>query len=172
MNQKEKQEFSSAGTSINGKKVPAIFKRIKWEPGTKNLDWGGGKYDTACDYMRDIGCQNAIYDPYNRTPGENAMTLLDAPYDTATVSNVLNVIKEKSARVGTVENALIYLKSGGTMYIGVYEGDGSGAGRKTKTGCWQNNRKLEDYMEELERFRPVIRKHMIIITKEEKHDET
>ena len=168
MNQEEKQEFSSAGTSVNSRKVPAIFKRIKWKKGTRNLDRGGGKYDTACDYMASIGCENAIYDPYNRMPGENALVLMDAPYDTVTISNVLNVIKEKAIRIGTVENALIYLKDGGTMYIGVYEGNGSGAGCKTKTGCWQNNRKLEGYMEELEQFHPVIRRHMIIITKEGK----
>ncbi len=161
----KKQEFKSAGTSINSKKVPAVFSRVEWRAGTKNLDWGGGKYDTACEFMEKIGCQNVIYDPFNRTPEENEAALAGAPYDTVTISNVLNVVKEKGTRVEIVKEALRYLKEGGIMYVTVYEGDGGGVGRETKKGCWQCNKRLREYAQELKeaQLRPSVVKNMIMI---------
>ncbi len=164
-----KQEFASAGTSVNSKRVPAVFKKVRWVKGTRNLDWGGGKYDTATEYMASIGCDNAIYDPYNRAPGANRITLMCAPYDTATISNVLNVIKERHIRLQTVENCLIYVADGGFAYITVYEGDRTSRGKRTKEGCWQNNRRIQAYASELAEagYKPRIKKGMIIIKKGE-----
>lgn len=146
---KEEQKFCSAGTSINSTKVPSLFKKVEWKKGTRNLDWGGGRYDTATVYMSSLGCKNIIYDPFNRTNEENSAALEGAPYDTVTISNVLNVIAEKEVRIETVEKAMEYLKPEGWMYIKVYEGDRSGVARPTKEGCWQCNRKTREYFEEI-----------------------
>lgn len=179
MNQKEKKEekgeqkFCSAGTSINGKKVPAVFKKVSWKRGTRNLDWGGGKYDTATVYMNSLGCKNVIYDPFNRTEEENEKALSDAPYDTVTVSNVLNVIKEEDVRIKTVREAMRNLKKGGKMYVTIYEGDGSGEGRETKKDCWQNNEKLQFYVQELESagFRTEVKRGVITVYRKKDREE-
>ena len=64
---KDKQKITSKDTSINKNVYPAVFNRVKdWEEGTVNLDIGGGKYDTATDYLENFGVENLIYDPYNR----------------------------------------------------------------------------------------------------------
>lgn len=169
MNQIMNQKFSSSGTSINSKKVPAVFKKVSWKKGTRNLDWGGGKYDTASEYMESIGCENVTYDPFNRTEEENEKALNGAPYDTVTVSNVLNVIMEKDIRVETVREAMRSLKKGGEMYIAIYEGDGSGKGRETKKDCWQNNEKLQFYVQELEAagFKAKVKRGVIIMRESE-----
>ena len=60
------QEFTSAKTSINKNKVPALFKLAVFKPDTVNLDYGGGKFDTATEYLKKFNVTNLIYDPYNR----------------------------------------------------------------------------------------------------------
>lgn len=159
------QEYKSAATSINSKKVPALFKRIGWSPGTVNLDWGGGKYDTATDYLAGIGVKNFIYDPFNRTPEHNAKIGALGSYDTATISNVLNVIKEPEIRKEIICKVLDFLRKGGIIYVGVYEGNASGIGRQTKEGSWQTNMKTASYLKELQEFNPVIKNKTIIIKK-------
>ena len=167
------QKYTSASTSINSGKVPALIKKLRWdmlEPGSRNLDWGGGRYDTATEYLKTFGIKNVIYDPFNRSPEEN-QEALDVEkyglYDTITISNVLNVIAEKEIRYATVRNALDYLKPGGGLYISVYEGNRSGQGRETKPGCWQCNMKLADYADELKPLMPFLLPGLIMILKED-----
>ena len=76
-----------------------------------------------------------MYDPYNRNCADNKEALAAGPFDTITLSNVLNVIKEKRIRYHIVRKCLSLLKPGGTIYISVYEGDRSKVGRKTKEDC-------------------------------------
>ena len=143
------QSITSANTSVNSIKVPALFKRIKnWAPNTINLDYGGGKYDTATKYLKDLKIKNCIYDPFNRSQKDNQQTLNKAPFDSATVSNVLNVIKEPEIRKEVIQEALNLLKQNALLYITIYEGNKSGIGRQTSKG-WQENRKLKDYLLEL-----------------------
>ena len=151
------QKITSAKTSINSTRIPAIFKHpaIKWQAGTRNLDWGGGRYDTATEYLKGLGVLNAIYDPYNREAAHNAKVLAEAPYDSATVSNVLNVVQGAENRKNIIKDALDYVKEGGIIYIKVYEGNRSGTGKITKQGsCWQENRKTSSYADELKEFKP------------------
>ena len=55
------------------------------------------------------------------------------------------------------------MKSGGTAYFTVYEGNGSGEGKATKAG-YQLNKKTVDYVEEIEDiFGSVTRKGKLII---------
>lgn len=151
--------ITSAKTSINKNKVPALFKHIPWRPGTMNLDLGGGRYDTATEYLRVRNVINKIYDPYNRTQEENE-DALSHTYDTVTISNVLNVIPSYDARIDLLKLALNHVKKGGTIYIKVYEGNGSGKGNITQNGeSYQANRVLKDFMEN--EVREVFSKHDI-----------
>lgn len=164
---KTDQEYTSAATSIHKNKVPAIFKKIAWQPHSRNLDWGGGKYDTATEYLKTLNVSNFIYDPFNRTEDHNAMIGEHGSYDTATISNVLNVIKELEIRKNIITKVLDFLKKRGIIYIVVYEGNRSGVGKITKKDSWQNNMKLSAYAEELKEFNPTIKKNIIIIQKED-----
>lgn len=151
------QKITSAKTSINSTRVPALFKHpaIQWQAGTRNLDWGGGRYDTATEFLKGLGVENAIYDPYNREAAHNARVLAGSPYDSATVSNVLNVVQGKENRRNIIKDVLDNVKEGGIIYIKIYEGNGSGTGEETQQGsCWQENRKTSSYVDELKEFNP------------------
>ena len=141
------QKIPSHGTSLA--QVPALHKKVKWVPGTRNLDYGGGRYDHATEFLREKGVENFVFDPYNRDAQHNAEVKAGAPYDSCTIANVLNVIAEPGARKRVLENAKSMVKPGGAVYISVYTGDNSGAGRETSKG-WQENRKTKDYQAEIE----------------------
>ena len=156
------QTITSARTSINKSKVPALFgladRRGAWLPGTLNLDFGGGRYDTASEWMLTRGVVSLVYDPYNRTDEHN-QGVIDAIVcsggaDTVTCSNVLNVIREPDARDAVIRGCYDALKAGGTVYFTVYEGDGTGVGRQTGADQWQENRPTADYMQEVWKWFP------------------
>lgn len=161
------QEYTSANTSINSSKLPAIFKLINLSPNTINLDFGGGRFDNASEYLAAKDVTNLIYDPYNRS-SEHNKNVLDTirknnGADTATCSNVLNVIKEENARHTVIQNIYNLLKSNGIAYFTVYEGTGKGNEGATKSG-YQLNRKTVDYVDEIkEVFSNVTRKGKLII---------
>lgn len=151
------QEYTSAKTSINSAKLPAIFHLAEFNPDTINLDYGGGKFDNAAEYLNSIGVTNLVYDPYNRTSEHNMSVLKQIRKnngaDTATLSNVLNVIKEEYIRQEVLSNIKKLLKDNGILYITVYEGDGSGRERPTAAG-YQLNRKTADYLDEIRKVFP------------------
>lgn len=156
------QEFTSAKTSINSKKLPAIFSMIHLEPDTVNIDYGGGRFDNATDYLAQQKVHNFVYDPYNRTSEHNNEVLntlsKNGGADTATLSNVLNVIKEQEARNNVLQNLAKLTKPGGKIYITVYEGTGKGNEGATSSG-YQLNRKTEDYLEEVRSVFPDAVRH-------------
>jgi hypothetical protein len=161
------QEFDSRNTSINSGKLPAIFRMVNFQPDTINLDYGGGKFDNAAEYLADFGVTNLVYDPYNRSSEHNNEVLREirenGGADTTTCSNVLNVIKERDVRLNVLKNIKKLTKSGGTVYITVYEGSGKGNEGPTKSG-YQLNRKTADYLEEIQMIFPdVTRKGKLII---------
>lgn len=163
------QKISSANTSINSSKLPAIFNRVKFVPGELNLDFGGGKFDNATEFLAQQGVESLVYDPYNRTSEHNAEVLArvreNGGADTITLSNVLNVIAEPEARLAVLRNCKRLLKSGGTLYITVYEGTGKGDERETKAG-YQLNRKTDGYIDEISSvFSDVTPKGKLIIAK-------
>lgn len=151
------QEFTSENTSINSTKLPAIFKMVSFEPGTTNIDYGGGRFDNVADYLTQYDVINLVYDPYNRTPEHNKeviKTLRRAGgADTATCSNVLNVIKEPEVRKNVLENISKIVKPGGKVYITVYEGSGKGDEGPTKAG-YQLNRRTAEYLDEIREVFP------------------
>ena len=148
-----KQNISSAGTSLN--QVPALHKdpRIEW--GDTNIDIGAGAYEAATEYLKAKGVTNLKWDPYNQSEAVNRSTLKylqdGKKADTATCANVLNVIREKDARLNVILQAAKSIDSDGKAYFMVYEGDGSGKGKETSKG-WQNNLKTREYADEIRAY--------------------
>lgn len=146
-----KQEISSKNTSVNI--VPSTMKVIKFKPGTINLDYGGGKYEKATEYMKSKGVTNLVFDPFWRKRDYNINVLQtiikNNGADTVTCNNVLNVIKEPEVRLNVIKNCYKLLKRKGMCYFLTYEGNKSGVGEKTSKG-WQENRKTDTYLSEIE----------------------
>lgn len=168
MKTKSKQKYTSANTSINKKKVPAVFKKISWKPNTINLDIGGGKYNTATIYLHGFHVKNLIVDKYNRSEEHNLAMLeivrQNGGADTVVCSNVLNVISEKEIRLEVINDCHNNLKDNGICYFYIYEGDSSGIGKETKKDCWQNNLKTKYYLSEvLSIFKSAFLKGKLII---------
>lgn len=162
-----KQQFTSAATSINSKKLPAVYGKIKSAPAVL-LDYGCGRYT---DHIRAALPETDYlpYDVYNQPQQVNAATVarLDSlrsaavPVDVV-CSNVLNVIAEDDIIRDIAHQIMTVIRSGGgTAYITVYEGNRSGEGKQTGPDQYQRNAPLRDYL----RFFPgaVIRSGMIIV---------
>lgn len=161
------QEYDSADTSINSSKLPAVYRMINIPKGTVGIDFGGGRFDNAVEHIKDLGATLCVYDPYNRTAEHNREVLrtlrANGGADWAVNSNVLNVIKEGSARKGVLENIKKITKNGAPIYITVYEGRGDGKEGPTKSG-YQLNRKTADYLEEIQEVFPdATRKGKLIV---------
>lgn len=171
---KSKQKYTSQKTSINKTKTPAIFKEVEkkkgWNKGSTNLDLGGGKYDTLSDKLLECyGIENFIYDPFNRSESHNENTLKtinSKSPDTVTISNVLNVIKEKDERLNILRNAYNYMSNNSTLFITVYEGNGSSKGSVVRDDQYQLNLKTKEYKKEISEVFPFVEiKGKLIICK-------
>lgn len=163
------QEFSSKETAVNGGqgRTPAIFNTVKrlggWKSGTVNLDYGGGTEDAdavADRFFDPLGVTNVIYDKFNQTDEHNQAVVRflrsRGGADTATLSNVLNVIKEDHIRREVLEDVHSMLKQNGTLFIYVHEGtkaDQEMGARQTTKG-WQNFRKVGTYLDEVQEYFP------------------
>jgi hypothetical protein len=97
------QKFTSALTSV--KQVPALHKQYRLFTGKSVLDYGGGRYDLGINYLKDAGFHAEVFDPFNRSAKHNEL-VLQGQYDTVIISNVLNVIKEKSVRIAVITHAM------------------------------------------------------------------
>ena len=174
------QEVSSAATAMNVSKLPKTFalldkQGVKWESGSINADIGGGSFDNVTEALEKLGVVNYVYDPFNRTSEENreaVSAIRDGQADTATVNNVLNVIKEEEARELVIKQAANAIGRGGKAYFLIYEKDGDGVGKDTSRG-WQNNRKAETYIPEIKKhFGEVTRKGTLITASPKTEDIT
>ena len=168
------QAITSADTSINKTKLPATFTKpwVVFPKGGVNVDIGGGRFDNATEHLAKKGVTNHTYDPYNRSQEHNE-TVVDAvaggKTDTATVNNVLNVIKEPQARSQVIAQAADAVKPEGVAYFKIYEGSKSGKGSspKSKPDNWQENRKTESYTDEVKaHFQDVQRRGDVLIAKD------
>lgn len=156
------QEFTSAATSINKAKLPTgystVHKKLKgWKPDTLHIDIGGGKFDNAVEFLGNLGVEAHVYDPFNRTPEHNQRVMERVGKqgaDTASMFNVLNVIKEPEYRIEALRTAHKTLKPGGRIFIGIYEGDRSGVGKRTKADSWQNNMPTAAHLDEVREVFP------------------
>lgn len=152
------QEYPSDKTSINEKKTPALHTWLSKEvkKGNRNIDIGGGKFDNVHEAHAKSGAENLVYDPFNRNDEHNqgvVNKLKKRKADTATIANVLNVIKEKENRVRAIQQAHNALKDGGTLYVSVYKAAGDEAGTTTE-GSWQNRKPLKWYLPEVQKVFP------------------
>lgn len=144
----------SAATSI--RQVPAGIKRLfeigMVRLGQIHLDYGGGAYDDAKDFMASRGVRCCVFDPYNRSAAHNIQVLADLSRnrgaESASLLNVLNVIPTEDERLETVRCMLSWLKSSGVALVMVYEGDRSNRLRRTTKG-WQCNLPIQMYQEEI-----------------------
>lgn len=158
------QEFSSKDTAVNGPqgKLPAVFKMISIPDGALVLDYGGGKPEAeavAQAYLDQFNATEAIYDPFNQTQDHNREVVKlcrsNGGADIAICSNVLNVIKEYEVRINVLKNIKKLVSPSGKVYITVYEGSGKGEGAATqKNQSYQNNRKTQGYLEEVQEVFP------------------
>ena len=152
------QEISSANTCR--RQVPAVIKLIKWEPRSVNLDVGGGRYEDTTVYLKRMKVTNLVYDPFNRPPLHNREVInkiiTHGGADSVTIMNVLNVIQKPRDRRAVLRLSWHMLKAGHPIFIGVYEGDKSGDGSKTRDG-WQENRKTSTYLSEVGKFFQIVK---------------
>lgn len=149
-----KQTFTSASTSINKNKLPAIISKIEkingFVKGGANLDLGGGRFDNVSNYLKcNHNITNMILDPFNRTLEHNEnieQYLLESQVDSVIISNVLNVINDNDSKLKLLQKSFDNLKNGGSCFVTVYEGDRSGVGKQTGSDQWQENKKLDNYL--------------------------
>lgn len=161
------QEFDSAATSINSNKLPAVYSMVHFTPGQVVIDFGGGRFDNAVNYLKDKDVTLLVYDPYNRSAEHNKEVLRvireNGGADAAINSNVLNVIKEPEARQQVLKNIKKLVKPGAPIYITVYEGSGKGNEGPTKAG-YQLNRKTSEYIDEISQIFPNVKRRGKLIT--------
>lgn len=162
------QRFTSAGTSINARRLPAVYKRIPIRAGEILFDLGCGKYT---NHIRAAlpGIKYLPYDPYNQSDEVNNDSLAELVHAirsgiqvNVVCSNVLNVIDDDEElwnTAGWIQE--IVRATRGKGYVTVYEGNRSGVGKQTGPDQYQRNEPLRNYI----RFFPgaVIKRGMIVI---------
>lgn len=178
-------DITSKNTSINSKKLPAIYNRLDWDALRERwakitkfdrtpivLDFGCGRYtDHIEQFLATKGFIFRGYDPFWKPVEENNIALSSGLcYDPYIVicSNVLNVIadKETAKEIQTYIRDFSFSSSLGNnlvrepsfYFITVYEGNKSGIGRMTKPDCFQRNETLDNY---IFRYEDVIYKNTI-----------
>lgn len=160
----KKQPITSKFTSVNSKKLPAIYNRLDysallnyWQTLTKFektptiLDFGCGRYTDHIEYFLSTkGFIYKGYDPYWKEGKENQDSLLCEPF-IVICSNVLNVINddiilnELQSKVRSFSFATNLDKRQSLYYISIYTGKGDAIGRITKKDCYQRNQKIRTY---------------------------
>ena len=164
------QTYSSAATSINSIKLPAIYNKLTdsaylWA--SSYLDFGCGRYtqhiaDHVATRAYEVAQQSREhrdhmgiwhgYDAYNQTEEVNELELEafreEGEYLDQMVicSNVLNVIDSEETIAWIAARLMAWADNGAAIMVTVYEGDKSGVGRPTKTDCYQRNEKITDYL--------------------------
>ena len=173
-------DITSKNTSINSKKLPAIYNKIDWDKleadwieqhGGQNpigivLDYGCGRYTQHIeDFINKIGFYYIGYDPYwnpcNFQKEIDRISKINGGGVVAIIcSNVLNVIPSWTTVKGidAILKSLAFNYANKRLFTTVYEGDKSHVGRETKKDCWQWNRPTKSYLFSSQQ---VIRKNVI-----------
>ena len=146
------QSYTGRNTSINAKKLPAVYRKFLFD-GRVVLDYGCGRYTDHIRKSFADGTEYLPYDPFNQPAEINAnsmdrVTELCAKHIPIDVvcSNVLNVIDddEEIAKIASFIKKICYT-SGGCGYVTVYEGDKSGVGKQTGADQYQRNEPIGNY---------------------------
>ena len=152
-----KQEFTSKNTSINTKKLHAIYNKINWDKirGKKVFDFCCGKPETIAlisELLEKYDIDYIPYDPYHQSKADQTVAYerrFDA--DIYICSNVLCVIKEYDNIQKIIDAIGRYIiqeqpYKNKIFFFKIHEGDRSGQGKQTKKDCWQRNQKTKDYI--------------------------
>ena len=160
------QEFTSAKTSINSKRLPAIYNKLNWSKLWRDsvsippviLDVGAGRHITHIkEFVEFQGFAYAPYDPYNLPKSTNTLSLALEP-SVIICSNVFNVIKEKEIHY---EIHRLIRNKNCPFFITVYEGDKSLVGHSTMSNqSYQRNETIDFY---LMRWDEIVYKKVITI---------
>lgn len=148
------QRFTSANTSINSVKLPAVYRKANLSA-SMVMDYGSGKHtDHIREHVNALHKAYLPYDPYNQPEDRNTATAtivcnamaVKIPVDVI-CSNVLNVIDDDNT-VRQIAHHIeeIVTTAGGTGYITVYEGNRSGIGKQTGKDQYQRNEPLRNYL--------------------------
>lgn len=146
------QTFTSASTSINSTRLPAVYRTAPLNH-RYVIDYGCGKYVA---HIREAVAPRAYfpYDPFNQPADVNDATMTfirvamqeHIPLDIV-CSNVLNVIDSDTVVTDIAKQICdIVETTGGTAYITVYEGNRSGVGRQTGADQYQRNAPHHQYL--------------------------
>lgn len=159
------QKYTSANTSINKNKLPAVYNKVKFNKGESVLDYGCGKYtDHIKEKMQEVGCEWFGYDKFNQPEDVNEATEMRMKdgFDIGICANVLNVIDSDE----TIENIIKEIKDCcKTAVFYLYEGNGTGQGSATKDDCYQRNERVSDYAEWMSElgYEPKVKGKMIVL---------
>lgn len=157
-------DITSKNTSINSKKLPAIYNRLDWDALRERwakitkfdrtpivLDFDCGRYtDHIEQFLTTKGFIFRGYDPFWKSKKENYEALSSEAY-VVICSNVLNVIlddiilNELQNKIRNFSFSVGLDKKQSLYYISIYTGRGDGIGRITKEDCYQRNLKINEY---------------------------
>lgn len=146
------QQVTSAETCRNQKAAGARILAETYTMPMRVLDFGGGKYSEAQEYLQSLGAVCEVYDPYNRPHDEN-VRVLSQKYDLMMCNNVLNVLTDD-----VLPNVILDMKKIAEMcgviniVVTVYERDKSGVGCYTGNASYQRNEKTSAYVDKLRCF--------------------
>jgi hypothetical protein len=151
------QPVTSAETCRNQKAAGARILAELFEMPLRVLDFGGGKYSEAQEYLNSLGAVCEVYDPYNRSYEEN-MRVLGMKYDLMMCNNVLNVLTD-DVLPNVIKDMQRIAELCGVIKIvvTVYERDKSGVGCQTGEDSYQRNEKVSAYIDKLRCFLAVSR---------------
>lgn len=158
------QQVSSMMTSINTKKLPAIWNKLNIPEGTHWIvDYGAGRPETQELIRRHLsrnygtysihkgqlyetgGPTYLAYDPYWGEVEMNDFALHHLQgvqdVDLCVCANVLNVVDCE-----TIQHIIKEVTKAKNWIFQIYEGDKTGEGRFTKPGCWQQNKRTCEYL--------------------------
>lgn len=147
------QLFTSAETSINNTKRPAIYNKIA--PNFNNaivFDYGCGKFtEHIKKFVEENGGEYYGFDKFNQPENVNELFYEKVhlwfnnmiPKKSVFIcSNVLNVIDD----ISVIKEIFYFSTCFNFAYFAIYEGDKSGIGRQTKKDCYQRNETTVTYL--------------------------
>lgn len=161
------QNYTSAATSINAHKLPAVYK-YDFPRGAVVVDYGCGRYvDHISQYAAARGFTWCGYDPFNRSHSENlpALNLLSrCEADYVVCANVLNVIDSDTV-VNAVIDTVVHAARVAAVFT-VYEGNRTGRGRVSGKDQYQRNERRAAYVERIRAAGYTVRQRgdLIIVT--------
>lgn len=162
----KEQKFTSAGTSINSKNTPSLFKKIAFQDDDTVFDYGCGKYPEII--AKSLKCNYFGYDKFNQSESVNNAFMRaakTAPNRIFTCCNVLNVIDSDDVVQSIIDYATANFSR---VYFQIYEGNKTGMGKITKKNCYQRNMKTADYLKHFRfpsKFRVKVAGNVIAMTK-------